>query len=166
MLFKFFKCTDSESVVGRACAMMSPGLYAHHDFLWGPGTEFLTLSVCVSVKCNCCGTKEQVTSLAQSCSNDDMTTMMKTRKMTKTGRKRLLEAVRWEAPCWCQCAFSQKKASKMAQLVKVLTTKPEDLSSISRTRIAEVENSWFPEAVLWLPHVLCTVAHTPTTWNK
>lgn len=77
----------------------------------------------------------------------------------------MLEAVRREDGRWCQCAFS-RKASKKAQLVKALTTKPEDLGSISRTRMVKAEDSWFPEAALWLPHALCTVAHTPITQNK
>lgn len=88
----------------------------------------------------------------------------KHRTATRTRRERLLEAARWEDRGWCQCAFS-KKASKTAQLVKELTTIPEDLSSISRTQTVEVEDSWFPQAVPWLPHALWRTLPQPKISN-
>lgn len=44
----------------------------------------------------------------------------------------------------------------MAQQVKVLVAKSDDLSLIPRTQIVEVENQLI-QVVLWPPHLLCSM---------
>lgn len=53
-----------------------------------------------------------------------------------------------------------ERVSMMAQWVKALDAKPDDLSSVPGIHIIEGENQLL-EVVLWLPHVYCGM-HTPT----
>lgn len=108
--------------------------------VWGPSETCIWLRCSSKLKCTRTDTKNS----DQCCLLNQHLSMWRNNSVSSEYRSLI-----W----WQHAVTSPIRASKMTQQLKVLTSKPDNLNSISRTQIEERDN-WFPPVVLWPLYLL------------